>query len=106
MWMKQVLAAAENAIRRYRCQHIRIADDGDPLPLLDLLSIYDRDGTTKTGQDEMELLVDAVCGDILNTDPEARKAIVDEWFAKDAWDKAMAAIGAEAADDDAFRRGV
>lgn len=69
-------ASVEEAIRDYRLQYMVIADDGDAYPLLDLLS--GNSGTVKQGLDEMELLVDAACGAILDATREAAEAAMKE----------------------------
>jgi hypothetical protein len=66
--------AAELAIQHYRCHYTVIDGDGDALPLVDKLT---NGGSSEDGQQEMEMLVDAVCGAILHSTPDIKSSLVD-----------------------------
>ena len=63
MALQKVVKVCEETIKKYRCNTM-VDDDGDPYPLVDALT-PEGAKSVASGKEEIEHLVDAVCGEIL-----------------------------------------
>jgi cytochrome c-type biogenesis protein CcmH/NrfF len=68
--------AAEQALSHYRCHRTIIEGDGDGMPLVDKLTTPGASDIS-SGQEELEMLIDAVGGAILGAIPGSAQAVTE-----------------------------